>query len=214
MKRLIVPAKRQRIWQAPIITASAALALILGAVLPAVGQAGSQTKRPDVLIIYATGNVPPAGAKEDAVTTPTPAGENMKTLSEKLSAALTSKNLTVRQVSVSEKITPKDILVSRIVIMGSPSYWSNVSWQMKKYIDEQFTPFYSIKGRMNKTKAGAFSMAASEPSANRTIEVLKELIVENDGSFGPTMVVAGKVTPEEVTKRIAAFADRIAEFIK
>ena len=194
--------------------AAAALALIICAALRADGQAGTQTGEPDVLIIFATGNVPQSGAKEDAVTTPTPAGENMKTLSEKLSAALTARKLTVRLASVSGKITPEDILASRIVIMGSPSYWSNVSWQMKKYIDEQFTPFYSMKGRMNKHKAGAFSMAAVEPSADKTIEVLKELIVENDGTFGPSMTVAGRITPEEVAGRIAAFADRIAEFIK
>lgn len=198
----------------PCIMAVSALALILCAALEAAGQAGSQAKGPDVLIIYATGDVPPSTGKSDALTTPTPAKGNMKTLSEKLSASLTGKKLTVRLASVSERIPPKDILASRMVIMGSPSYWSNVSWQMKKYIDEQFTPFYSIKGRMNKTKAGAFSMAASETSANRTIEVLKELIVENNGSFGPTMVVAGKVTPEETAVKIAAFADQIAEFIK
>ena len=204
----------KRIWQTLRTTIPAAIALILCTALPAAGQTASQAKGPDVLIIYATGDVLSSVGKSDALTTPTPAKENMKTLSEKLSASLTGKKLTVRLASVSEKIPPEDILASRMVIMGSPSYWSNVSWQMKKYIDEQFTRFYFIKGRMNKHKAGAFSMAASEPSATRTIEVLKELIVENDGSFGPTMTVLAKNTPEETANRIAAFADRIAEFIK
>jgi hypothetical protein len=193
--------------------AAAVFPALLALTSPAFGQAAPAAKKVDVLIIYSSGNVPPAG-KSDAVTTPTPAKENMKTISRKLEKALAAKKLTVRLASVSEKITPQDILASGIVVMGSPSYWSNVSWQMKKYIDEQFTPFYSLKGRMNKHKAAAFSMAEVEPSAKSTIGILRELITQNDGDFGPTMIVLDANPPAEVQKRVNTFADDIAAFLK
>ena len=189
------------------------LVLLIPAATTVFGQAGAPAKKVDVLIIYSSGNVTPSG-KEDAVTTPTPAKENMKTVSEKLEKALIAKKLTVRLASYTEKITPDDIMASGILVMGSPSYWSNVSWQMKKYIDEQFTPFYYIKGHMNKHKAAAYSMAEWEPSANRTNEVIRELITQNDGVFGPTMTVLVPHSPEEVQKRIDKFADDIAAFIQ
>jgi hypothetical protein len=186
------------------------LPMLLAAPLSSSGQAATPTV--DVLIIYSSGNVPPPG-KEDAVTTATPAKENMKTVSEKLEKALSAKKLTVRLASVSGKITPRDILASGIVVMGSPSYWSNVSWQMKKYIDEQFTPFYGMEGKLKKTKAAAYSMAEVEFSAGRTIGVLRDLITQNDGDFGPTMTVLVPQSPEEIQNRITKFADDIAAFI-
>lgn len=195
------------------IAAAVFLTLLISAATSVYGQAGSTSKKVDVLIIYASGNVPTVG-KEDAVTTPTPAKENVRTVSEKLEKALTAKKLTVRLASVTEKITPQDILASGIVVMGSPSCWSNVSWQMKKYIDEQFTPFYRMEGHMKKTKAGAFSMAEWEPSANRTVEVIRELITQNDGVFGPTMTMLASTSPEEIGKRIGKFADDIAAFLQ
>ncbi|MHB9028907.1 MAG: NAD(P)H-dependent oxidoreductase [Candidatus Latescibacterota bacterium] len=189
--------------------------LVIAPILVSGNSAWSQenVKKPDVLIIYSSGNVRTPG-KTDAVTTPTPAGENMKTISEKLGKALSRRRLSVRLASVSENVKPEEILASRILVLASPSYWSSVSWQMKKYIDEQLTRFYSMPGKMKQHKTAAICMGTLEPNAMKTVDAIFDIVTILEGSYGPHTIVLIKHTPEETRKRIDSFADKIAATLK
>jgi hypothetical protein len=178
-----------------------------------VARSQGNVKKPDVIIIYSSGNVRTPG-RTDAVTTPTPAKENMKTISEKLGKALAKRRLSVRLASVAENVKPEEILASRLLVLASPSYWSSVSWQMKKYIDEHMTRFYSMPGKMQKHKTAAICMGTLEPNAMKTVDAIFDIVTILEGSYGPHTIVLIKHGPEETQKRIDAFADKIAAAIK
>lgn len=170
-----------------------------------------QFKGPDALIIYSSGT--PSGTitdlAPDAVTLPTPVSENMKTLSDKLVAALAAKGVTARAVPALDVRNKLDILTARVVVIGSPSYFGNVSWQVKKLIDEVYGVLYRMRDKAKRPPHAAFSMAEIEPSAKETLAEIGKAT-----KIGPTMIVLVTNIQDEVTHRVNAFADSIAEFIK
>jgi flavodoxin len=178
--------------------------------------ASSQEKGPDVLIIYTSGI--PRGTisdpKADAVTLPTPKEVNVRTVAGKISESLQKNGLTVRAVHASEVKNHEEILRSGMIILGSPSYFSNVSWELKKLIDEQFVRIYAMNGRLNGKRVAAFSMAEVIPSSEATLTVLKNTVADCQGVFGPTMAFLVKQPSEEVDTLIGTFVDELLKSLK
>lgn len=197
------------------------MALLFG--LVCVGLASSQafeqagndpSSGPDVLIVYSTGNVRAGTMKADAVTTPTPAKENMKTVAEKLAAALIAKKISAKAVLASEVKTHEEIMKPGVLVLGSPAYFNNVSWQFMKFVDELFWPVWLSKNKLENHKAAAFAMADHEESCHKVNEIIRALVTNARGSFGPTMVVVGNNTPEQVNLAVEKFAGEIESFGK
>lgn len=179
---------------------------------------------PDILIIYSSGtpfnweliknrtNRSDKDTQElDAITTPTPLVENCKSIAEKLAGALRDRQIIVGVKEVVEIKQRSEILNARMVILGSPAYFGNVSWKMKKLFDEQFHKIYLLEeGRLAKRRVAAFSMAEIEPSANAALRAIKAVVSDCRGRFGPTKVFLTKHSGKEVKKRIKEFADQLA----
>ncbi|MFA6472652.1 MAG: hypothetical protein WCU00_11495 [Candidatus Latescibacterota bacterium] len=180
----------------------------------ALGQSGSAAPVTDVIIVYATGNVHTGPGKVDATSTPTPANENMKTVAGKLVSALTAKKISAKAVLASDVKNPDEMMKSKLIVLGSPAYFSNVSWQFKKFVDEQFMLIWRQNNRLNNHKVAAFCMAAEESSAEKVIENLKDLVINARGTWGPTMTVLGKNSPDQVKEEVDTFADALEAFIK
>ncbi len=176
--------------------------------------AQAQEKPSDILIVYSSGSKPAGGGQPDAVTTPTPADENMKTVTEKLSTALAARKLTVRVALAHEIKTPEEIFASRVLVIGSPSYFWNVSWQIKKFFDERFSEMSSRKDRLGKHKVAAYTQAGGKDGADLTIAAIQQAVNRWNGTFGPTMIILVPHGPEEIAKRIAAFADSVVALVK
>ncbi|MDP2984704.1 MAG: hypothetical protein Q8O92_15405 [Candidatus Latescibacter sp.] len=176
--------------------------------------AQSQAKGPDVLIVYSSGNKPVDGGQPDAMTTPTPGNENMKTVTDKLAASLSSKKLTVRVALAHEIKTPDEIFSSRILVVGSPSYFWNVSWQIKKFFDERFSEMSSRKERLGKHPVAAYTQAGGKDGADLTIAAVREAVNRWNGTFGPTMTLLAGNKPEEVKQTVEKFAGEIAALLK
>ena len=179
------------------------------------GQAGNApSSKPDVLIVYSSGNKPVGGGQPDAVTTPTPGNENMKTVTDKLAASLSSKKLTVRVALAHEIKTPDEIFASRILVIGSPSYFWNVSWQIKKFFDERFSEMSSRKERLGKHPVAAYTQAGGKDGADLTITAVREAVNRWNGTFGPTMSLLAGNKPDEVNQSVEKFAGEIAALLK
>lgn len=87
-------------------------------------------------------------AKEvDAVTGPTPVKENCRSIAQKLASALRDKKLVVRVAKATEVKHRNEILHPRVVVLGSPARFWNVSWEMKKLLDDQFGQIYVLGKR-------------------------------------------------------------------
>ena len=174
----------------------------------------------DVLIIYTSGKphgmISEMDAEDaDAVTCPTPRKENMRTVASELGKVLRSRNLSVRITRAEGIQNRNEILDAQIVVLGSPSYFGNMSWQMKKLIDEKFGAIYaSGKKRLGRKKIAVFSMAEVESSARETIRTVGKAIRDCRGVMGPSLTVLTKHKDEEITSRIEEFAGKIAETMK
>jgi len=187
-----------------------------------------QVKPMDVLIIFSTGipynwkvikDIARGINKEfkdiDAVTTPTPLTENCESIAIQLASVLRDKDLTVR-IAETEEIEHRDeILRTRMVVVGSPAYFGNVSWKIKKLFDVQFHKIYLLeKGRLSNRRIAAFSMAEVRPSARGALEAIKSVVDDCNGRFGPTMIVLTEDSEKEVKMRINKFAEQIAILLK
>ena len=164
----------------------------------------------DILLIYSSG-IPHITISDikpdefDGVSCPTPEDENMRTVSEKLAAQLQKKNLKVSIIEAGKVKNRIEIINARLVIIGSPSYFGNVSWPVKKFLDEIFGEIYaSVKGRLNKKRIAAFSMAEIVPSANSTLNAIKQAVHDCQGTFGSTMIITTKYSKKEVKEQITA----------
>lgn len=179
-----------------------------------------QAVAPDVLLVYSSGTPFITISKMnpesfDAVSCPTPAEENMKTVANKLAVLLRSHKLIVRIAESQEIKHPGEVLDARMVIIGSPSYFGNVSWPIKKFLDEIFGKIYaSGSERLNGKRIAAFSMAEIEPSARHTLDTIKRAVGDCRGTFGPSVIVLTQHSEQEVTKRINEFAEKISSFLR
>jgi len=186
----------------------------------AVNQASADQENPcDMLIIYSSGNpfknISDMSPKEvDAVTTPTPIQNNCRNIAEQLAFALRDKNFVVRVASAIDIKHRNEILRARLVVLGSPARFWNVSWQMKKLFDVQFAQIYVSEGRLRKKRIAAFSMAEIDASARAALKAIKAVVADCKGQFGPTMTYLTKHSKKEVRKRINRFADKLAAAVK
>jgi NAD(P)H dehydrogenase (quinone) len=71
-----------------------------------------------------------------------------------------------------EKCSLKDLLISDGIIIGSPTYFSNVSWQVKKLIDESIILFannHQLKGKIG----GSFTSSATFKDGQSCLKLLE-----------------------------------------
>lgn len=183
-----------------------------------------QAKPPDVLLIYSSGTpldyysngplfekirnrIP---REVDAVTTATPLKENCRTIAEKLASALRDKKLVVRVAKAPEIKHRNEILRARLVVIGTPSRFSNVSWELKKLFDEKFSQIGALEEKgLAKRRIAAFSMAEIEPSARAALKAIKAVVRDCNGRFGPTMIFLIKDSKKEIRKRINKFVQQL-----
>jgi hypothetical protein len=181
----------------------------------------------DILIIYSTGNPYDWNSLEDiakgieteikdidAITTPTPLTENCGNIAEQLAASLSKKKLIVRVAETMEIKHRDEILQARMVVIGSPAYFGNVSWQIKKLFDEQFHKIYLLeKGRLSQKRIAAFSMAEVNGSARSALQAIRSVVIDCKGRFGPTMIFLTKDSKTEINNRVEEFSAQLADLV-
>lgn len=68
-----------------------------------------------------------------------------------------------------DEASPSEMLDADVIILGSPCNFANMSWQMKKFIDES-VEFY---GKLNGKKGGCFASSATLKDGKDTILALR-----------------------------------------
>ncbi len=197
--------------------------------VPVIQAEEEQAKSPDVLLIYSSGtpldyysNGPlfekirqRSHREVDVVTTATPFKENCKTIAKELASVLRNKRLVVRVAKATDIKHRNEILRARLVIIGTPSCFGNVSWELKKLFDEQFSQIGALEKRgFAKRRIAAFAMAEILPSANAALKAIKTAVTDCQGRFGPTMTFLVKHSKKEVRQRINRFANELAPLVK
>lgn len=74
-----------------------------------------------------------------------------------------------------EDTTPKDLLEYDCLVLGSPTYYGTMAWEMKKLLDDSVKFHGKLRGRIG----GAFASSANVGGGNETtvLDLLKALLI-------------------------------------
>ena len=179
---------------------------------------GNQAKdeAPKVLLVYSSGeptdwqNLLKNPTVLDAITNPTPIKRNVHKLALHIRDYLEKNGVSVRLARV-EDFTKDDWAEIRsydTVVFGTPSRFWNVSWEMKRFLEQIFIriKLLSESGASGRTYA-AFALAEILPSSVEALERMAKTISDSGGTLPPALrlSLALSMTDEEYNKRIDKF---------
>ena len=88
---------------------------------------------------------------------------NTKKMAEEIAQTIKQESVEVNLKKV-EEVTVKELTSYDGIIIGSPTYYGTMAWQIKKLLDESVVLHGSLKGKVG----GAFSSAANVGGGNET----------------------------------------------
>ncbi|MCD6539504.1 MAG: NAD(P)H-dependent oxidoreductase [Candidatus Omnitrophica bacterium] len=139
-----------------------------------------------------------------------------KEMAEIIVSVLKEEGLEVRLSSV-EKVSSKELLEFDGIIIGSPTYYGSLAYQVKKLLDESVSFHGSLEGKLG----GAFTSSANIGGGNETtlLSILEAMlihgmIIQGDSRgdhYGP--VAVGKVD-KKAENNCRRFAKRFSQLLK
>lgn len=143
-------------------------------------------------------------------------GGNTEKMAKIIAEAMNAEGLATDCKSV-DKVKAESLLNYDAIVIGSPTYYGHMAWQLKKLIDDTV----AFHGKLDGKVGGAFSSSANIGGGNETtimgiIETLliAGLIVEGDSQgdhYGPVSI---GIPDERVEKQCQRRGRRIAQLTK
>jgi len=101
-------------------------------------------------------------------------GGTTKKMAEVISQAISEEGASVKLASLGE-ISPKELLDYDGIIVGSPTYYGSMSFEVKKLFDETV----EFHGKLDGKVGGAFSSSANIGGGNETtvLAILKAMLI-------------------------------------
>ena len=99
---------------------------------------------------------------------------NTKKMAARIAEVLESEGLHVDLKKV-EDTAPADLLNYECIVLGSPTYYGNMAWEMKKLLDESVKFHGKLRGKVG----GAFPSSANIGGGNETtvLDILQALLI-------------------------------------
>jgi NAD(P)H dehydrogenase (quinone) len=99
---------------------------------------------------------------------------NTKKMAARIAAVLESQGLEVDLKPVSE-VTAADLPGYDAIVLGSPTYYGTMAWELKKLLDESVKYHGKLKGKVG----GAFASSANIGGGNETtvLDILHALLI-------------------------------------
>lgn len=139
-----------------------------------------------------------------------------KQMAETIRDALQAEKLEVDLATV-DTIKAKDLIDYAGIIVGSPTYYGTLAWQLKKLLDESV----ALHGRLDRKVGGAFASSANLAGGNETtlFSILQALLIHGmiiqgdpEGDhYGPVSLGDDMDSAERKCRR---FAERFARLVK
>ena len=95
---------------------------------------------------------------------------NTKKMAKAIAEGMESRDMSVRSENADEKFDVSSLPNYDCIILGSPTYFSNVAWQIKKVIDESIVHYSG--GKLKGKVAGIFTSAGSGNNGKDCLEML------------------------------------------
>lgn len=141
---------------------------------------------------------------------------NTKKMAEAVARGAEQENLTVSLREVSA-VTPDDLLEYEGIIVGSPTYYGTMAWEVKKLFDDSVKHHTKLEGKVG----AAFSTAANIGGGNETtnLSILQALLIHGmivpgiplGDHYGPVGIGA---PDERALKQAGKLGKRVAALVK
>ncbi|MFA4029976.1 MAG: hypothetical protein GDYSWBUE_001312 [Candidatus Fervidibacterota bacterium] len=114
-------------------------------------------------------------------------------------------------VKRAEDCTPQELSEADALAVGSPTYFSNVAWQVKKLIDESIA-LYEGKGLSGKP-VGLFTSAGCKRDAQQCLKMLQLAFAYHHSMklIEPMLIRVDGEPDEQARSNARAYGERIAE---
>lgn len=115
------------------------------------------------------------------------------------------------QVKSAEECTQKDLGEADALAVGSPTYFSNVAWQIKKLIDESIVLYED--GSLAKKPIGLFTSAGCKRDAKQCLKMLQLAFAYHHRMklIEPMLIRVDGEPDESARANARAYGRRIAE---
>jgi len=141
---------------------------------------------------------------------------NTEKMAQRVAAGVRSTGVEVKVKPIAE-VSAKELLQYEGLIFGSPTYYGNMAWEMKKLLDESV----EYHGRLSGKVGAAFSSSANIGGGNETtiLAILQAFLIHGmivEGTahgdhYGP---VAINAPDKRSTPQCEALGKRVGELVK
>ena len=175
-----------------------------------------------VLIIYHGGIPPwksspsPDDGKVDALTHATTKNVNVENIGGKIKSYLEIQGFHVEMKKALDIKEPKEFLEYDGIIFGTPTWFSNVAYPIKRIFDEHMIRIYEHRvGRLNDKVLSGYTtvMEKSESGPNCLLSLMNGLKHLSEKTVHGTVINTGDESPT-VEKLIEEFCERFIDAIK
>jgi len=143
----------------------------------------------------------------DSYSGATPTDMNVEMISQRLFTELKDKKYTVKIVRASEIESYQEILQYDMLIIGTPTYFWNMHWEIKKMMDIQFGKIYIAKrDEFKKMKHIVFAMSEYDKCAESANRQMKSAITDCSAKLDTSFVFIVKQTMPEYEKQVSELA--------
>jgi len=137
---------------------------------------------------------------------------NTKKMAETIGKGAEWLGITVKLKSV-EECSLNDLAEADGIVIGSPTYFSNVAWQVKKLIDESIT-LYRKEHQLRDKVGGCFTSSGTRRDGKDCIRMLEIAFGFHHGiTMVPGVIRASGDNEEEVSKMCQDYGIKIAKQI-
>jgi NAD(P)H dehydrogenase (quinone) len=113
-----------------------------------------------------------------------------------------------------EQCTLDDLLQADGIVVGSPTYFSNIAWQMKKLIDESIMLYRKQRSLENKI-CGCFVSAGTKNDGKECLKMLETAFgLHHRMKIVPGIVLESKEAEKVFASVCSEFGRRIAEHLE
>jgi menaquinone-dependent protoporphyrinogen IX oxidase len=177
-------------------------------------------KTDSVLLVYSVGEPVEgfgvervSGESLDAVSCPTPVEKNTGVVARRIYQELSDKGIAVRLARPEEfaRADWRQLLRYKTIILGTPTRHSNMSWEMKRFVDQVVHQIYmQVPERAKGTQFALFATAASRGGPDAAMATMESFISHCKSTVVRKLSLHSGQTQQEFDEAIEQFCGVIS----
>jgi flavodoxin len=183
--------------------------------------AQAETASKNVMIVYHGGIPPWRKAPDldektvDALTQATTERVNVAVIASGIDTRLKEMGFRVRLINALDISGPGDFLGYDGIIFGSPTWFSNVSYPVKKLFDEYLIRIYeNHAGKLNDTVLAGFTTFMDKKSGPECLTTLNNGLRHLSKQIAEGLLIDTGESETDIRKKIHQFCDRFSSAMK